>query len=58
MLFGAEEKRVRAAGEGLKTQFKTLKGGGKGSRWSGKYVGVWLADREGKTASALLSQTP
>ena len=58
MLFGAEEKRVKAAGEELKKQFKTLKGGGKGSRWSGKYVGVWVADREGKTASALLSQTP
>lgn len=57
MLFGAEEKRVKAAGEELKKQFKTLKGGGKGSRWSGKFVGVWLADREGKTASALLSQT-
>jgi len=57
MLFGAEENRVKAVSDELKKQFKTLKGGGKGSRWSGKFVGVWLVDREGKTASALLSQT-
>jgi misacylated tRNA(Ala) deacylase len=57
MLFGAEENRVKTVSDELKKQFKTLKGGGKGSRWSGKFVGVWLADRESKTASALLSQT-
>jgi len=57
MLFGDEENRVKAASDKSKKQFKTLKGGGKGSRWSGKFVGVWLADREGKTASALLSHT-
>ena len=57
MLFGNEEKRVKVIGDELKKQFKTLKGGGKGIRWSGKFVGVWLADREGKAASALLSQS-
>ncbi|KAN0126766.1 ThrRS/AlaRS common domain containing protein [Russula decolorans] len=57
MLFGAEENRVKTVSDELKKQFKTLKGGGKGCRWSGKFVGVWLADRESKTASALLSQT-
>lgn len=57
MLFGADENRVKAVSDELKNQFKTLKGGGKGSRWSGKFVGVWLADRESKTASAILSQT-
>ena len=56
MLFGSEEKRVKAVGEELKRQFKTLKGGGKDTRWSGKFVGVWLADREGKTAFGLLPQ--
>jgi hypothetical protein len=30
MLFGDEENRVKAVGEELKKQFKTLKGGGKG----------------------------
>ncbi|KAI9447955.1 ThrRS/AlaRS common domain-containing protein [Lactarius indigo] len=39
-----------SVGEELKRQFKTLKGGGKGTRWSGKFVGVWLESREGKTA--------
>jgi alanyl-tRNA synthetase/misacylated tRNA(Ala) deacylase len=57
MLYGNEEKRVKVIGDELKKQFKTLKGGGKGNRWSGKFVGVWLADREGKAASALLSQS-
>jgi misacylated tRNA(Ala) deacylase len=58
VLFGNEEKRVKVVGDELKKQFKTLKGGGKGNRWSGKFVGVWLADREGKAASAVLSQSP
>jgi misacylated tRNA(Ala) deacylase len=57
MLFGAEENRVKAVSDELKKQFNTLRGGGKGSRWSGKFVGVWLADREAKVAFALLSQT-
>jgi misacylated tRNA(Ala) deacylase len=57
MLFGNEEKRVKVVGDELKKQFKTLKGGGKGTRWSGKFVGVWLADREGKGALAVLSQS-
>ncbi|KAI0254769.1 hypothetical protein BJV78DRAFT_1152063 [Lactifluus subvellereus] len=57
MLFGYREKRVKVIGDELKKQFKTLKGGGKGIRWSGKFAGVWLADREGKAASALLSQS-
>lgn len=56
MLYGAEESHVKAASDELKKQFKTLKGGGKGPRWSGKFVGVWLADREGKAALTLLSQ--
>ena len=56
MVFGDEDKRVKAVGEELKKHFKTVKGGGKGARWSGKFVGVWLANREGKTVSSLLSQ--
>ena len=56
MVFGDEDKRVKAVGEELKRKFETLKGGGKGTRWSGKFVGVWLANREGKMASSLLSK--
>src|SRR6266478_3144024 len=55
MLLGTEENHIKTVSDELKKQFRTLKGGGKGSRWSGKFVGVWLADREGKTPSALLS---
>lgn len=57
MLFGSDDKRVKEVGEELKKQFKTLKGGGKGARWSGKSTGVWLADREGKAAALALTQS-
>ncbi|TFY79060.1 hypothetical protein EWM64_g4953 [Hericium alpestre] len=56
MLLGSDDKRVKEVGDELKKQFKTLKGGGRGPRWSGKSVGVWLADREGKVASLALTQ--
>ncbi|KAI9467093.1 ThrRS/AlaRS common domain-containing protein [Lactarius psammicola] len=46
MVFGSEDKRVKAVGEEW----------GKGARWSGKFVGVWLANREEKIVSSLLSQ--
>ncbi len=54
--FRGQDKHVKAIGEELKRQIETLKGGGKGVRWNGKFVGVWLAEREGKMASSLLSQ--
>lgn len=57
MLFGSDDKRVKEVGEELKKQFKPLKGGGKGVRWSGKSTGVWLADREGKAAALALTQS-
>ncbi|KAI0268181.1 hypothetical protein BC834DRAFT_968391 [Gloeopeniophorella convolvens] len=57
MLFGSDDKRVKAVGDELRKQFSTLRGGGKGNRWSGKSVGVWVADREGKAASTILSST-
>lgn len=57
MVFGSEDKRVKEVGEELKKQFKTLKGGGKGVRWSGKSTGVWLAEREGKAAASALIQS-
>ncbi|KAI0068748.1 ThrRS/AlaRS common domain-containing protein [Artomyces pyxidatus] len=54
VLFGSDDDRVKAVGEDLKKHFKTLKGGGRGIRWSGKYTGVWLPEREGKLASQIL----
>lgn len=57
MLFGSSDARVKQVGEALKAQFKSLKGGGKGTRWSGKNTGVWLHEREGKAAEAALTQS-
>ncbi|KAI0053651.1 hypothetical protein FA95DRAFT_1552157 [Auriscalpium vulgare] len=54
LLFGSDDKKVKVVGEELKKQFKGLKGGGRGTRWSGKYTGVWLPEREGKVAATIL----
>ncbi|KAI0036735.1 ThrRS/AlaRS common domain-containing protein [Vararia minispora EC-137] len=56
MIFGSDDIRVKKVGEALKAQFKTLKGGGKGARWSGKATGVWLNERDGKMAALTLVQ--
>ncbi|KII94822.1 hypothetical protein PLICRDRAFT_169542 [Plicaturopsis crispa FD-325 SS-3] len=45
LVFGTEEKVVKAVGEALKA--KGVKGGGKGAKWSGKFIGVW---RDGPAA--------
>lgn len=45
LVFGSEEKQVKEAGEGIKSKLG-VKGGGKGPRWSGKFVGVWKDNRE------------
>ena len=45
LLLGSDDAKVKAAGEGLKVKLG-VKGGGKGPRWSGKYVGVWKENRE------------
>jgi misacylated tRNA(Ala) deacylase len=56
VVFGSDDARVKRVGEALKVQFKTLKGGGKGVRWSGKATGVWMHEREGKAAALALTQ--
>ncbi|KAJ7638771.1 ThrRS/AlaRS common domain-containing protein [Roridomyces roridus] len=43
-IIGSDEKNVKAIGDGLKTQLG-VKGGGKGLKWSGKFVGVWKAGK-------------
>ena len=45
LLLGSDDAKVKLAGEGLKTKLG-IKGGGKGPRWSGKFVGVWKENRE------------
>jgi len=45
LLLGSDDARVKVAGEGLKAKLG-VKGGGKGPRWGGKFVGVWKENRE------------
>lgn len=49
LIFGSDDKMVKQAGEGLKAKLG-VKGGGKGPRWSGKFVGVW---KEAKNSVAI-----
>ena len=43
MLLGSDDKKVKEAGDALKAKLG-VKGGGKGTRWSGKFSGVWQGD--------------
>ncbi|KAK2466177.1 hypothetical protein APHAL10511_001819 [Amanita phalloides] len=44
-VFGSDEKNVKYVGEALKSKLG-VKGGGRGTRWSGKFTGVWKQERE------------
>jgi misacylated tRNA(Ala) deacylase len=54
LLFGSDDKKVKEAGEGLKSKLG-VKGGGKGVKWSGKYVGVWRDAKENVAVEDVLS---
>ncbi|KAF8913856.1 hypothetical protein CPB84DRAFT_1757738 [Gymnopilus junonius] len=45
LVLGSNDSKVKAAGEGMKAKLG-VKGGGKGPRWSGKFIGVWKAIRD------------
>lgn len=45
LVIGSDDKYVKIVGDGLRAM--GIKGGGKGPRWSGKFIGVWLPSREG-----------
>lgn len=45
VIFSSDEKKVKEVGEALKSTLG-VKGGGKGTRWSGKFTGVWKQGRE------------
>ncbi|EGN93085.1 hypothetical protein SERLA73DRAFT_79128 [Serpula lacrymans var. lacrymans S7.3] len=45
LVSGSDEQKVKTAGERLKTEIG-VKGGGRGPRWSGKFIGVWKEGRE------------
>ena len=49
LVLGCDDAKVKAAGEGLKEKLG-VKGGGKGPRWSGKFIGVW---KDGKESASI-----
>lgn len=53
LIIGSSEKYVKEAG-GLVKDKLNVKGGGKGTRWSGKLTGVWKAGREDAIISDIL----
>ncbi|KAG7097007.1 hypothetical protein E1B28_004401 [Marasmius oreades] len=55
MVFGSEDSLVKQVSDRLKTQL-SVKGGGKGLRWSGKYTGVWKNSREGAGIVEMLTE--
>ncbi|KAJ7498970.1 ThrRS/AlaRS common domain-containing protein [Mycena latifolia] len=55
-ILGSDDKRVKEVGDALKTKLG-VKGGGKGSKWSGKFGGVWKNGKEDVVINDLLSST-
>lgn len=55
VVFGSDEKVVKGAGEELKVKLG-VKGGGKGTKWSGKFIGVWKKGGREQDLNDLLSR--
>ncbi|TFK48036.1 ThrRS/AlaRS common domain-containing protein [Heliocybe sulcata] len=53
-VFGSDDKLVKEVGDSLKAKIG-VKGGGKGTRWSGKYTGVWR-DKESTVVDEVLKE--
>lgn len=53
VVFGSDDKQAKEVGEALKIKLN-VKGGGKGTRWSGKFTGVWKDLREGVAVDEIL----
>ncbi|KAJ7129737.1 alanyl-tRNA synthetase domain-containing protein [Mycena epipterygia] len=53
-IFGSDDKRVKQVGDALKTKL-SVKGGGKGLKWSAKFVGIWKTGREDVVVDDVLS---
>lgn len=56
LVFGSDDKSVKEAGDGLKGRLG-IKGGGKGPKWSGKFIGVWKAAKEDIAVEEVLAST-
>ncbi|KAJ7507750.1 ThrRS/AlaRS common domain-containing protein [Mycena galericulata] len=55
-VLGSDDQRVKAIGDALKTKLG-VKGGGKGLKWSGKFVGIWKTGKEDVLIDDVLSST-
>ncbi|KDQ64267.1 hypothetical protein JAAARDRAFT_27889 [Jaapia argillacea MUCL 33604] len=55
LVFGSEEGAVKGVGERLRARLG-VKGGGKGIRWSGKFTGVWMEEREGNVLEEVVEE--
>jgi len=53
LVLGSDDLKVKAAGDGLKAKLG-VKGGGKGPRWSGKFIGIWKENREDEAIDGVL----
>ncbi|KAK0230890.1 ThrRS/AlaRS common domain-containing protein [Armillaria fumosa] len=53
MAIGSDDKLVKEVGDILRAKLG-VKGGGKGLKWSGKFIGVWK-DRDNATTEAVLA---
>jgi misacylated tRNA(Ala) deacylase len=45
VIFGSNDETVKEVGDAVKTKIG-VKGGGKGNKWSGKFIGVWKDSKE------------
>lgn len=54
LLLSSDEKLVKTVGDALKSKL-SVKGGGKGIRWSGKWSGVWKYAKEGSIVEQILA---
>lgn len=54
LVLGSDDKRTKEAGDALKSKLG-IKGGGKGTRWSGKFSGVWQETKEGTGVERVLA---
>ncbi|EJF62794.1 hypothetical protein DICSQDRAFT_103029 [Dichomitus squalens LYAD-421 SS1] len=53
LIFGSDDKKAKEVGDELKGKLN-VKGGGKGTRWSGKFTGVWKDGREGAVVASII----
>ncbi|KAF9534882.1 alanyl-tRNA synthetase domain-containing protein [Crepidotus variabilis] len=53
MIVSSDEAKVKAAADILKAKL-SVKGGGKGLKWSGKFIGVWKESRESAAIDDIL----